>query len=100
MAGKIICPKCNQETFIKKEKVYQGFTPIGDRNICAFCNEEIDEDKVKIKKDDKLEIFDEEKEKKVCRLCRHYVVNPWTQKCVLHKKYVEALDSCGDFIKR
>ena len=57
-------------------------------------------EEVTVMDEKKPDILGEKTEKKVCRLCKHYVINPFTQKCVLHKKYVEALDSCDDFIKK
>jgi hypothetical protein len=34
---------------------------------------------------------------RICRHCRHYVVNPYTQKCMLHDREVTAVDTCADF---
>ncbi|MFC1668163.1 hypothetical protein ACFL1T_02115 [Chlamydiota bacterium] len=97
---KIVCQKCNQESFVKVEKVYENFVLVGEKKICAFCGEEvIEDDVIKIEKDTK-NLFEQEKEKKICRDCVHYVINPWTQKCVLKKTYVDALDSCNQFRKR
>lgn len=33
----------------------------------------------------------------ICRHCVHYVVNPFTQKCMLHHRDVSATDTCPDF---
>jgi hypothetical protein len=37
---------------------------------------------------------------RICRNCRSYVVNPFTQKCMLHEREVTATDTCPDFERR
>jgi hypothetical protein len=37
---------------------------------------------------------------RICSNCRSYVVNPFTQKCMLHEREVTATDSCPDFQPR
>jgi hypothetical protein len=37
---------------------------------------------------------------RICRNCRSYVVNPYTQKCMLHEREVTATDTCDDFSER
>jgi hypothetical protein len=34
---------------------------------------------------------------RICRYCRQYVVNPFTQKCMLHERETSATDSCEQF---
>jgi hypothetical protein len=34
---------------------------------------------------------------RICSNCRNYVVNPFTQKCMLHEREVTATDSCDQF---
>lgn len=42
-------------------------------------------------------IFDASEKGRLCRYCRHYVVNPFVQRCMLHRKMVEATDTCEQF---
>ena len=34
---------------------------------------------------------------RICSNCRNYVVNPYTQKCMLHQREVTATDTCEQF---
>jgi len=43
------------------------------------------------------DIFAEDEKGRNCRYCKHYVVNPFTQRCGLHGRTVEATDTCEDF---
>lgn len=55
----------------------------------AFAKEEAEEN---------ASLFDIEGEtSKLCRKCKHYVVNPFTQRCMLHDKEVEVTDTCDRF---
>ena len=108
----IICSVCGAETFVRREPEYEGFVKTGEKLTCASCGHiyagEL-EIQFKQKKSpaifgetDKLkkpEIFGSEEIGKNCRYCRHYVVNPFTQRCGLHNRIVQATDLCGDFIK-
>jgi hypothetical protein len=42
-------------------------------------------------------VFKEGEKGRFCRYCRHYVVNPFTQRCALHRRAVEATDTCPQF---
>ncbi len=109
----ISCTACGEETFVRREPVYDGFTKIGERFICTACGHEFEnEDEVPFATTRKrpdvfsdsdrsktLSIFDDDERQKNCRYCRHYVVNPFTQRCGLHDKEVQATDICFDFEK-
>ena len=41
--------------------------------------------------------FKEGENRIICRYCKHYVVNPFTQWCGVHQKEVEATDTCEQF---
>ena len=45
----------------------------------------------------KIEVFDEDENQILCRYCTNYIVNPFTQFCALHKKEVQATDTCDQF---
>ena len=97
---KIFCPHCRQESAIKIEKIYDGFTPVGETKTCAFCGHEFVDGEPAVIEEKIPEALKQRGERKVCYRCLHYVVNPFVQKCALHGKEVEALGSCPDFSAR
>ncbi len=48
----------------------------------------------------KVDIFAGDERQKNCRYCEHYVVNPFTQRCGLHDREVQATDCCPEFQKK
>ena len=106
----IICTVCGAETFIKREPRYDGLTKVGERLLCASCGHEFAcEDKVPYKEgksvrvlgeedlSKRVDVFSDDEKRRNCRHCRHYVVNPFTQRCGLRHKAVEATDFCDDY---
>lgn len=109
----IICAACGADTLIRREPIYEGFNKMGERLTCASCGHKYDgEDAVPYKADAsptifteedksrKAEVFREDERGRTCRCCRHYVVNPFAQRCGLHNRFIEATDSCQDFENR
>ena len=115
-AGKpieIICSSCGKDSLIRREPCYKGFKKVGERLFCAACGYEYpDENSVPYRGRKKVTVFsDEDKSRTVdvfaedekgrnCRYCRHYVVNPFIQRCGLHHKEVQATDICDDFSRK
>lgn len=109
MNVEIICTKCGKEAFLKREPVYQGFKKIAEELSCSSCGfvfaseEEVPfqvlvatpEIFTEADRSKKVEIFTEGENKLICRYCANYVVNPFVQFCALHKKEVQATDSCS-----
>ena len=109
----IICTACGTETLLKREPIYEGFTRAGEELSCASCGHvyasEADvpfkaEHKIEVfteaDRPDTIDIFTDDEKQRVCRYCQHYVVNPFAQRCDLHRKFVEATDECADFSRR
>jgi hypothetical protein len=110
-AVEIICSSCGADTLLNREAVYDGFTKCGEKLICSSCGfEYASEDEVPYKatksqpkiftaadRSVKVEVFDEAENKRLCRYCANYIVNPFTQFCSIHKKEVQATDTCGRF---
>ncbi len=110
-AVEIICNHCGADTLLKREAVYEGFAKTGEKLICSSCGHEFPtEAEVPFKarqagpkifteadRSAKVEVFDERENRALCRYCAHYIVNPFTQFCAVHKKEVQATDSCGRF---
>jgi hypothetical protein len=106
----IVCSACGADTFIRREPVYEGFRKTGERLLCVSCGHEYASDAdVPYKTTDKPQVFTDADRSKVfrlfssdekgrnCRHCRHYVVNPFVQRCGLHQVEVQATDLCDDF---
>ena len=109
----IVCSACGAETFLKRVPKYDGFKRVGDDLYCASCGHVYaDEAQVPFKDpcrprvfsaDDaprRPDIFRGDEKGRTCRYCRHYVINPFTQRCGLHNRVVEATDTCGQFEAR
>jgi hypothetical protein len=111
----IICSTCGKETFVKKEPIYDGFKRVGEKFKCVSCGH-VFEDKTQIpfkKKEGEQKIFKKEQDipkppkiftgtenARLCRYCKHYVVNPFVQRCGLLQKEIEATDTCDKFKKK
>lgn len=113
MGIEIHCPSCEKETLLRREPVYEGFKKTGEHLFCSACGHRFDNenevvfvaaagrpaifsanDRVKVPK-----IFSAEDDLRNCRHCRHYVVNPFTQRCTKYEREVEATDCCDSFEK-
>ncbi len=44
-----------------------------------------------------VKVFSEDEKGKMCRYCAEYVVNPFLQRCGLHRCEVQATDTCPHF---
>jgi hypothetical protein len=110
-AVEIICRNCGADTLLNREAVYDGFTKSGEKLTCSSCGFEYAvEDDVPFKaksaapkiftdadRSAKVEVFDEAENKRLCHYCANYIVNPFTQFCAIHKKEVQATDTCEQF---
>jgi len=110
-AVEIICRNCGADTLLKREAIYDGFIKTGEKLTCSSCGVEYaSEADVPFKADTaepeifteadrsaKIEVFDESENKRLCRYCASYIVNPFTQFCAVHKKEVQATDTCDQF---
>jgi hypothetical protein len=106
----IVCSACGADTLLKREPQYEGFRKVGERLLCTSCGHEYpSEAEVPFRQKRKLDVFTADDAPKVvrvfandekgrnCRYCRHYVVNPFTQRCGLHDRVVQATGYCEDF---
>ena len=110
-AVEIICRNCGADTLLHREALYDGFTKTGEKLSCAACGFEYcaesdvpykaqEMEPVIFTEDDrpaKVEVFDDAENKRLCRYCANYIVNPFTQFCSIHKKEVQATDTCSQF---
>ena len=109
---RIRCSACGAESFLKREPVYEGFRKTGETLACGDCGHRYaDESDVPFADDSKprvftdadrsakVEIFSSDDAERNCRHCRHYIVNPFIQRCGLHHREVEATDLCADWFQ-
>lgn len=109
----IVCSACGADTLLLRKPKYEGFTRVGESLTCASCGHEYageadvlfkNRPVVKVFSDSdrsrKVEVFSDGEAQGLCRHCASYVVNPFLQWCSLHKKEVEATDSCPRFQPR
>lgn len=108
--GELLCVSCGQEAWLLRTPRYDGFNRVGDELSCSACGyvyEEEDELCLAgqgeaehiFSAEDREEVptlFDDEERRMLCRYCRHYVVNPFTQWCARHRKETEATDTCAE----
>lgn len=115
---KQVCPSCREDTLFITEAVYDGFHKTGETRRCSLCGDVVPVSEEKKTSGSRSpsrgnalwdafakehppsgpDLFDIEQETaRLCRKCVHYVVNPFTQRCMLHDRVVEATDSCDQF---
>ena len=110
--GEVICPTCCCKTLVIRQPIYEGLSKTGEELKCTECGTVFSEDeevefvaaeKPDIFKDDQLpenpDVFKGD-EVTLCRHCRHYLENPFTQRCMLHHKEVQATDTCENFTSK
>ena len=106
----IICSACGADTIVRREPIYEGFRKVGESFVCSSCGETwATEEDVPFKEKKKstlfsekdllpgVDVFEDDEKARNCRHCKHYLVNPFTQRCGLHLKEVQATDLCDDF---
>jgi hypothetical protein len=106
----IVCSACGAETIVRREPVYDGFRRTGERFVCTACGHAYGTEaevpfqtrstQAVFKSDERPrnpEVFRSDDKGHTCRTCEHYVVNPFTQRCGLTFKPVQATDTCDRY---
>ena len=109
----IRCGACGQDSWLVRTPRYDGFVRVGETLTCALCGHEFaSEAEVEFKgasrpqvfteadKPRPVKVFEVGENAQMCRHCAEYVVNPFLQRCMLHKVEVEATDTCPHFRAR
>ena len=104
------CPACGRDSWLLRKPKYDGFTKVGEALTCALCAHEFaSEAEIPFKagqrpqvfsEDDRprpVKVFCEDEKGRMCRYCAEYVVNPFLQRCGLHRCEVQATDTCPHF---
>ena len=107
----IRCSACGKDTLLIRKPTYEGFTRVGEDLSCASCGHAYpDEASVPFKgrkvvkvfteadRPKDVKVFREDEKGRICRYCKNYLINPFTQYCALHKREVEATDTCAQFV--
>lgn len=122
MDGEHFCPRCNRTVLVLRKPRFDGFTKVGEEMTCTVCGMVLDapepaektghtdsRDAVSRnrlssllgeKLPDKPVLADDGTAGRLCRHCLHYTVNPFRQWCGLHRRDVEATDTCPKFTPR
>jgi len=107
----IRCTACGQTTLARAEPVYDGFKKIGEAFLCTGCGARYASaaetpfaaadarPRVFTEQDQPARpvVFREEERRHSCGWCRHFVVNPFAQRCGLTNRHTEATDLCVHF---
>lgn len=109
----IICSACGEESLLVRRPIFEGLKKTGESLHCAACGHAFtSEDEVPYLEAEhsalfsaedrprQPQLFDEGENRRLCRYCANYIVNPFTQWCGYHKKEVEATDTCDRFAER
>lgn len=110
MGAEITCPACGKVSFLRREPIFEGLRKVGERLSCTDCGHVFAPDQaIPVKErqrpaifsdDDRpseVRLFDASEERRNCRYCKSYVVNPFTQWCSTHRREVAATDLCDRF---
>ena len=107
----INCTNCGAQSLLQREPIYEGLFKTGEKLTCTACGFHYPTlDAVPFQhtapeksiftdadRSAKPELFKENEAAALCRHCANYIVNPFTQFCSIHKKEVQATDSCPQF---
>jgi hypothetical protein len=110
----IVCTECGKAALVRAEPVYDGFKKIGEAFICTSCGhryaseaetpfvETVRKPSVFTEKDKPVapNIFSDDEREHCCTWCKHFVVNPFTQRCGLTNSFTEATNLCVRFEKK
>ena len=103
------CPACGRDSWLARKPIYDGFTKTGEALTCALCGPAFASEAEIPFKDYRpkvfseadrprpVKVFREDEKGQMCRYCAEYVVNPFLQRCGLHKCEVQATDTCPHF---
>ncbi len=110
-AREIACTACGRTALARIEPVYAGFKKVGEEVVCTACGHRYagreaapfaaadarpgvftEADKPREPK-----VFADDERRKCCAWCAHFVVNPFSQRCGLANRAVDATDLCIRF---
>lgn len=113
-ALEIHCSVCHETALVRPEPVYDGFRKTGEAYVCTACGARYASAEVTpfvrgaskprvFSESDKPRtpsIFSDDERQRCCGWCRHFVVNPFSQRCGLTNRETQATDLCVRFEKK
>ena len=110
----IRCTACKRVALARAEPVYEGFRKTGESCVCTACGHryssreetpfvEADSRPKVFTAGDKpaaVKVFRASERRRSCAWCRHFIVNPFSQRCGASNREVEATDLCARFAAR
>lgn len=113
-AMEILCSSCGARALVRAEPVYDGFKKVGEVYVCTACGKRYasagetpfaradarprvfsEEDRPRA-----LAVFSDDERQRSCGWCRHFVLNPFSQRCGLTNRESQATDLCVRFEKK
>ena len=108
------CTACGRVTLARAEPLYEGFKKVGETFVCTGCGHryatreqtpfaDVGEQPKVFSDADKpaaVKVFAASERRRSCAWCRHFIVNPFCQRCGLTNHEVEATDVCMRFSAR
>jgi len=110
----IRCSVCGNITLARAEPVYEGFKKTGEVYLCTGCGARYASAAetpfvqaqprpgvfAAADKPRPPSVFSDDERQRSCGWCRHFVLNPFSQRCGLSNKETEATDLCVRFEKK
>ena len=107
----IRCKACNRLALARAEPVYEDFKKVAETFVCTACGHRypsrektpfVDTDGrprifSEADKPSAVKVFKSEERRRSCAWCRHFIVNPFYQRCGLNNREVAATDVCARF---
>ena len=113
-SNEIRCTACGRETLARCEPVFTGFKKTGEEFVCTGCGHRFPsreetpfiatDNRPKVftdaDKPETVQIFHSNERRRSCGWCRHYIINPFNQRCGLSNRETEATDVCARFASK
>ena len=110
----IRCAVCKRVTLARAEPVYEEFRKVADAFVCTACGHRYASREAtpfvaaegrprvfsEADKPAAAKVFKAGERRHTCGWCRHFIVNPFSQRCGLRNREVEATDECLRFTLR
>ena len=110
----IRCTACDRLALARAEPVYEDFKKTAETFVCTACGHRyasrektpfVDADGrprvfSEADKPSAINVFKADERRRSCAWCRHFIVNPFRQRCGLNNREVEATDVCGRFLAK
>jgi hypothetical protein len=107
----ITCTSCGRVALVRVEPVYDGFRKTGESFVCTGCGHRYPSrdvtpflaadgrPKVFTDRDrpDPTRVFHADERRRCCGWCAHFVINPFSQRCGLTNRIMQATDYCARF---